>query len=129
MFRLAACLALGAVLTLVAGCGSDPAQRVSVDLTEWAVKPSVTGVNAGSVTFVAHNRSASMVHEVAVLKIEGANKKNLKEIEDVAPGQRKQTTVKLSPGEYELACVITPGESGSTVDHYQLGMVTSFSVR
>jgi len=35
----------------------------------------------------------------------------------------------LKPGKYELACLITPGEFGATVDHYQQGMHTEFIVK
>jgi hypothetical protein len=34
----------------------------------------------------------------------------------------------LKPGAYRLACLITKGESGSEVDHYQQGMYTDFRV-
>ncbi len=114
---------------LVGACSASPAQRVEVSLTEWAVAPSVASVSAGAVTFIAHNRSASMVHEVAVLKIEGEHRKNIVEIEDLEPGASGQAKVTLARGEYELACVIVPGEAGSTVDHYAAGMRIPFRVQ
>jgi uncharacterized cupredoxin-like copper-binding protein len=127
MFRslaaLVACVSLSA-----AACGNN-GKKVDVDLTEWAVQPSVTEISAGSVTFAAHNRSTTMVHELAILKVDGATKTKVKEIEDIDPGKGKDVSVKLSPGLYELACVIVPGEAGSTSDHYQQGMHTTIVVR
>ena len=38
-------------------------------------------------------------------------------------------TLDLAPGAYELACLIAPGEAGSTVDHYQQGMHSDFTVQ
>jgi iron uptake system component EfeO len=129
MVRVLTALALVALGVVLAGCSDDKGQQVTVEMTEWTVKPSVAEVPAGKVTFSAQNRSASMVHELAILRIEGSDKKNVKEIEDIDPGKTKSTTVNLKAGEYELACVIVPGESGSTVDHYQQGMHTTFRVK
>jgi uncharacterized cupredoxin-like copper-binding protein len=118
------------VLVLVSCGGSDTATPVSVDLSEWAVTPSVSEVEAGSVTFTATNRSTAMIHELALLRIEAdGERKNIVEIEDIDPGKSGSVTKKLSPGRYELACLIAPGEAGSTVDHYQTGMRTAFTVR
>lgn len=127
--KLAYSLIVTFALVGAAACGDSKAETVDVDLTEWAVSPSMPAVRAGKVTFVAHNRSAGMVHELAILRIDGANKENVKEIEDIDPGKSGKVTVTLKPGEYELACVIAPGEAGSTVDHYQQGMRSAFTVQ
>lgn len=116
-------------LTLAACGGGTAAQQVSVDLSEWAVSPSPREIPAGRATFVAHNRSATMTHELALLKVDGDEKTRVKEIEDIAAAKSKEVTATLRAGRYELACLIVPGESASTVDHYAQGMHTSFTVR
>lgn len=125
---LAAVIVVGAGVALLTRSGGG--QQVDVDLTEWRVSPSVTEVPAGRVTFAAHNRSGDMVHELAILAVgPGDNRDALAEIEDLEPGASGTATVKLSPGQYELACLIVPGEAGSTTDHYHQGMHTAFTVR
>jgi uncharacterized cupredoxin-like copper-binding protein len=118
-----------AVVALAAAACSNHSTKVDVDLTEWAVTPSVSEIRAGTVTFAAHNRSTTMVHELAILKVDGSRKTEVKEIEDIDPGKGGDVTVKLTPGHYELACVIVPGEAGSTADHYQQGMHATIVVR
>jgi len=127
--RIVLLLACAVCLIGMAACSDEESQTVDVDLTEWAVTPSVPEVKAGKVTFAAHNRSAGMVHELAILRLTGSDKENLKEIEDLDPGKSESVTLTLKPGDYELACVLVPGEAGSTADHYQQGMHTTFRVR
>jgi uncharacterized cupredoxin-like copper-binding protein len=50
------------------------------------------------------------------------------EIEDIDPGAGGSIVIDLPAGDYQLACVLVPGEAGSTVDHYQQGMWTEFTV-
>jgi uncharacterized cupredoxin-like copper-binding protein len=128
MRPLLALLCLVGCLTVVA-CTDDEPQRVDVDLTEWTVRPSVAEVKSGRVTFTAHNRSTGMVHELAILRVADGDKTEVKEIEDLDPGKSESVTVTLKPGEYELACLLVPGEAGSTADHYKEGMHTTFHVR
>jgi general secretion pathway protein F len=79
--------------------------------------------------YIATNISKSQVHELAVLKIQpDGSFENVGEIEDIAPEQGGSMQLDLEPGAYQLACVIVPGEAGSTVDHYQEGMHTDFTV-
>jgi uncharacterized cupredoxin-like copper-binding protein len=51
------------------------------------------------------------------------------EVEDIDPGSGGSVTINLAAGKYQLACLIVPGEAGSTVDHYQQGMHTDFTVK
>lgn len=129
MRRIRLLLMLGVAL-LGTACSGEAAQ-LDVDLTEWAVRPSVSTVTAGRVRVVAHNRSAAgMVHELEVLAVRPDGQKDpIGEVEDVAPGASKSFTVKLQPGTYELACLIAAGEGGSPVDHYQAGMHATLTVR
>ncbi len=110
--------------------GAAAGTTVDVKLVEWRVTPSVSEVPAGRVRFVARNVSASMVHELAVLSV-GADgqKREIADVEGIRPGGGGELVVELKPGRYELACLIAPGEAGSTADHYQEGMHTPFVVR
>lgn len=121
-----------AAITMViaaAACGSDRVDSVvDVQMQEWAVKPAVASVKAGTIRFEATN-NGTMVHELAVLSVsaDGA-RRELAEVEDLGVGKTGSFTVKLKPGTYELVCLLVPGEAGSTVDHYQQGMHTPFTV-
>lgn len=133
MGRLIAGVAL--VLTLsvfVVACGGDdkPKATVDVDLSEWTVKPSLTEVSAGTIKVIGHNKG-TQTHEIALLSV-GADgsKKEVADHEGIKPGASGDFTAKnLKPGKYELACLIAPGEEGSTEDHYQKGMHTEFIVK
>jgi uncharacterized cupredoxin-like copper-binding protein len=110
------------------GGGSDAKTTVDVALQEWSVTPSVSNVKAGDVHFVVSNKG-TMVHELAVVQVDpDGNKRAVAEIEDVGVGSKLDFTAKLEPGHYQLACLLVPGESGATVNHYQQGMHTEFTV-
>lgn len=103
--------------------------EVVVKLNEFTVSADKTTVKAGTIEFEAMNESASMVHELAVLKPKSDGTfDNLGEIEDIDPGKGGEVKLELEPGKYELACLIVPGEAGSTVDHFQQGMRLEFTV-
>ncbi len=103
---------------------------VHVGLIEFTVAPDVTSVDAGTIEFKATNNSTTMVHELAVLRVkDDGGFENLGEIEGIEHGASGTVTIILTAGKYQLACLIVPGEAGSTVDHYQQGMHTDFTVK
>ncbi len=124
------------LLGLVAACGKSTESQVSVDLSEWSIKPSVASVRAGKVTFTVHN-VGSIEHEVVLLKTDLAPDRltlkadgtqvdeealnNVGEVPDLDKGETKTGTFDLAPGRYELVCNV-PG-------HYKSGMVTEFQVK
>jgi len=124
------------IIQLVAGAGSADdgvsapvSASVDVDLNEWTVAPNVPSVAAGTIRFVAHNSSESMTHELAVLALgENGEKFEVAEVEGLAAGASGEIVAQLEPGKYQLACLIGLGEEGSTVDHYESGMHTEFTV-
>lgn len=120
----------GAAMGISAACGGDDeATPVTVELSNYVVKPGVASVKAGTVKFTAINREASEVHELAVLRVNGPdNYSNLGEVEDIDPGGRGDVTLKLDRGDYLLACLIGEGEYNSKVDHFQEGMTIEFKV-
>jgi uncharacterized cupredoxin-like copper-binding protein len=112
----------------VTPAGARADVTVEVVLTEFAVSPSVNKVKAGAIRFDGKNQGG-MIHELAVLSV-GADgsRREVADVENIDPGKSGEFTVSLQPGRYELVCLIAPGEAGSTVDHYQQGMHTAFTV-
>ncbi len=144
LLRFAAALVAGGSLMLAACGGKDteagsdnpyltkkaPRATVEVQMIEFAMKPSVPSAPAGPIRFRATNASKSMVHELAVLRIkDDGSFDNTGEVEDVDPGKSGEITLDLPAGKYLLACVLVPGEAGSSVDHFKEGMKTEFEVR
>ena len=102
---------------------------VAVSLLEYSVTPDKASVKAGPVRFIATNVSKTQVHELAVLKVQpDGSFQNVGEIEDIPAGQGGAIQLDLAAGAYQLACLIVPGEAGSTTDHYQQGMHIDFNV-
>ncbi len=102
---------------------------VAVGLREWVVDPETSSVSAGAIRFDATNESLSMVHEVAIIHVqEDGDLEVIGEIENLGIGESGSIVLDLTPGDYQLACLIVPGEAGSAVDHYQQGMWTEFAV-
>lgn len=96
----------------------------------WLVAPHLAEVAAGRVRFVAHHRSGGIEHELAMLLV-GADgeKREVAEIENVCRSWNANSWPISSPCSYELACPIAPGDAGSTVDHYCVGMHNTVTVR
>lgn len=116
--------------SLVSGKQEPFDTTVNVVLSEWLVNPSVSEVKAGRIRFVARNVSGDQVHELAVLSVaRDGQKRELAEVEGLKAGETGEFIVALKAGRYELACLTAKGEWGSTEDHYQKGMYTSFTVR
>jgi uncharacterized cupredoxin-like copper-binding protein len=103
------------------------AHVINVRLGEMFVRPSVTSVPAGKVTFTATN-SGNLVHELMVermpIKFDAPNQPTESAaqgmIDDMDPGKSGQMTLKLTPGKYMLFCNV-PG-------HYAGGQHTVLTV-
>jgi uncharacterized cupredoxin-like copper-binding protein len=108
---------------------ADPKDDVTVDLIEYSVTPDKLSAKSGPVKFTANNTSTTQVHELAVLRVkENGDFENTGEVEDIDPGKSGEVVLDLPAGDYVLACLIAPGEAGSTVDHFQEGMKIDFQV-
>lgn len=102
---------------------------IGIGLREWQIDPETSSVAAGAIRFDALNESTTMVHEVAVIQIqEDGDLEAIGEIENLDVGESGSIVLDLPPGDYQLACLIVPGEAGSDFDHYQEGMWTEFTV-
>jgi plastocyanin len=112
------------------GAAGAAGTTVAVTLVEYSVTTDKPSVSAGKIRFIATNVSKTQVHELAVLKRKpDGSFDNLGEAEAIDPGTGKSLDLDLAPGAYTLACMIAVGEAGSTVDHYQQGMHTDFTVK
>jgi len=126
---------LAAVLFLSA-CGSAQG-KVNVTLGTFTIDMP-TSIKAGQVTFHVSNDDTSDTHEFVIFKTDLApgnlpldNSGNvdetaqglthIDEIADMAPGDVKDLTVTLDPGNYVALCNL-PG-------HYQAGMFIGFTVK
>jgi len=129
LFTLLSVAAVSSSAFLACDGDDTPAQAVSVSLSSYRVEADKTNAKAGKVKFTANNKETRDVHELAVLKVNGPDDfENLGEVEDIDPGKGGDVTIDLKPGKYLLACLIAPGEAGSTVDHFQQGMRLDFTV-
>lgn len=142
-----ACLALAGAALFATACGDDddggneedasfritkkaPNDTVNVDMIEFKMAPDKPSVAAGPTRFIATNTSTTMVHELAVLRVkDDGTFENTGEVEDVDPGKSGEIVLDLPAGKYVLACVLVPGEAGSTFDHFKEGMKTDFEVK
>jgi hypothetical protein len=115
---------------LAVGGNEDIAdETVAVELSDYAVSPDPAVVPPGNVEFTATNTSATNTHELAVLRVtDDGGRDVVGEIEDIPAGDAAAIRLRLDAGMYELACLIVPGEAGSTVDHYAEGMRAEFKV-
>ncbi len=105
---------------------------VAVTLSEWKITApdgsAIGPLKAGEIKFDVHN-GGTMTHELVVVKSdadpasfpvsdgkidEDAAGTSPGEVDDIAPGQSKNATMRLTPANYVLLCNI-PG-------HYQQGM-------
>jgi uncharacterized cupredoxin-like copper-binding protein len=101
--------------------------QVSAQLGDYWVRPNVTSVPAGKVTFNATN-AGQVPHELMIermpIKMDAPGQPNEDAaqgmIDDMGPGQSGHMTINLKPGTYMLFCNV-PG-------HYTMGQHTMFKV-
>jgi uncharacterized cupredoxin-like copper-binding protein len=126
---------LATVLFLSACSGSQG--KVNVTLGNFTIDMPTT-IKAGQVTFHVSNEDTSDTHEFVIFKSDLAPGKlpldnsgnvdetaqglaHIDEIPDMAPGDVKDLTLTLDPGNYVALCNL-PG-------HYQAGMFMGFTVQ
>ena len=112
---------------------TQPDEGTAADVTitavmgEYTIEPDMPSANAGKIRFVADN-TGKEIHELYVLKVREGGFDVVGEIENIEAGAARAMTLELQPGEYQLACLIVPGEANSTVDHFKEGMYSEFTV-
>lgn len=83
------------------GASAEPAARVAVGETEFALVISQTALDPGTYTFVATNEgTVNHALEIDGPGVDGA------ETETLAPGESAELTVTLEKGTYELYCPV-----------------------
>jgi len=106
--------ALGAGAFGGCGDGAPPAGardgRLAVVLTEFRVRPEHIRVPAGRLTIVARNDGV-LAHDVAVIAahraLDPAGERRFGTSPTALPGETVALTVRLHPGRYRLACVLS----------------------
>jgi uncharacterized cupredoxin-like copper-binding protein len=150
-----AALLLTAAAAVACGGDDDDSSRprtsvprtstLTVELTNWAVTPSVAVLQAGAVTITAthapehggHGASeGGEVHQLILAPLEegarsGESKFGLTLINlaDIKIGESKVADMTLEPGTYELACLVVEDVDGEKVNHYEKGMHTAITVQ
>jgi uncharacterized cupredoxin-like copper-binding protein len=125
--------------------GSD-GSSVTVNLKNWAVEPSTKTLTAGKITFTAMHEmdhsSTDMTgqegatHQLVVARLpDGAKAGQSKfgspviNLTGIKPGESKTAQAELTPGTYELACLVVETVGGTPVNHYEKGMFSQVTVK
>jgi uncharacterized cupredoxin-like copper-binding protein len=139
--RVGACALIAIAAMGLDACSSDTAgTTVDVAAADFSLKPAVSSIAAGTVSFKVHN-GGGFGHEMVVVK--AANAKDLPtkpdgevdegaipagiigKVTSVLPGQTKTLKVTLKPGTYVLFCNLV---DGANTIHFKRGMHTVFTV-
>jgi hypothetical protein len=119
-------------------------ETVAVTLDEWSVTPEAESVAAGNVTFDVSNEGED-AHELVIVRANDVESLPLNaddivdeealdagafigEVEAFPAGEACEGTFELEPASYALFCNIVEEEEGEIENHFQLGMVTEFTV-
>jgi uncharacterized cupredoxin-like copper-binding protein len=142
LHRLGVCTLLAIVPIGLGACSSDSSgTTVDVSEADFSLKPAVTSVAAGTVSFKVKN-NGTFTHEMVVVKVADASDlptepngevnedkipkaAAIGEVEDVLPGTTKTLKVKLDAGKYVLFC---NKNDGATRVHFKRGMHADFTV-
>ena len=130
--------------------GSPPAasdgSSVTVNLKNWAVVPSGKTLKVGMVKFTATHEmehggmnmagQEGATHQLLVAKLPDGEKAGKSKfgtpvvnLTDIKPGETKTAEVELTPGTYELACLVVEQVGGKTVNHYEKGMYAQVTAK
>ena len=133
MRRGAAILLLAALVPALGGSPAGAERRhrlrlpepqlptgLTVDESEWALRPSKTVVAAGTVRLRVYNRGEDD-HNLVVHERDGTP-----HIVSLRPSEAGTISVRLTPGTYTLVCNLFAGTADSHEEH---GMKTTLTVR
>ena len=132
MLLLAACggASSGGAAGASPGAGGT---AITVELSDFKIKPSVTSTKAGKIDFQIRN-TAAMLHDLKVIRTDldddklpiDAGKAQAKEdgkvggMDNIPAGAIRTLSLDLAAGKYVLIC--------NVAGHYQLGMHVAFKV-
>lgn len=118
--------------------GGGPPGSITVRLQNWSVTPSQPSARAGSITFHAVHSMMDMMrrsteggatHDLQVMQKNADGSFELVgQVQGLRPGEAKDLTLDLAPGDYELSCNVTEELKGKVVAHYVKGMHIPFKV-
>lgn len=107
-YRVVLPLAVGCALAFAA-CTADDKNAVAVKATDTTCEVATTTLAAGTVTFKATNKG----NDVTEVYVYGPGDEVKGEVENIGPGTSRNLTVKLGPGDFEVAC--KPGMKGDGI--------------
>lgn len=94
--------------------------QLSVDETEWSVRPSKRVVAAGEVRLQIYNRGMDD-HDLVIVDASGMRRGI-----ELGPRSSGELVVTLAPGRHRIWCSLF---EGTTLSHEQLGMVSYIDAR
>ena len=146
LIRTVSILILGILATPACNKHTAPSPvPVSVTVREFNITLDRSSAPRGTVIFRVHNVGEDH-HEFLVIKTDrapnalpteangsyledGPGTQLLEEIEDIGPGETKELTIDLDPGNHVLICNMVHVEDDGEVEvHYAMGMRTAFRV-
>lgn len=101
----------------------------TVHMSEWKIEGMPERISHGGVIDFTAVNDGTVVHQLSVLKVLDGDRLDFNsQTAELAPGQSGVMSVLLDPGTYQLACLIAPGQAGSTENHLVNGMKARFVV-
>ncbi len=110
---------------------------VRVELSNFAVDPSRSSIDAGDVNLIVehdggshrHSSGPGQQHDLIVMKMnDDGTQEIVAHSQQLRPGERDQLHLQLTPGRYDLLCDVVEKVKGQTVSHYAEGMQRQFIV-
>ena len=114
-----------ALVVIGGACSAtEPLSQVDLTVSEWSIDSSGTAIASGPVSIDVDN-VGEFPHTVVVSTRSG----EVISASDVIPaGESGSFSIDLEPGAYEFNCRIVAEFEGELLDHYQLGMLRTFTV-
>ena len=111
--------------TLLAGCGSTPADSGVFVLDEYSIEVSAPVVQTGPIVLTVEN-AGEFSHTLVVARADGSA---VAATETIAPGSAVELPLDLEPGGYQVSCrIVVQLPDGTIIDHYEQGMLASMTV-
>ncbi len=119
---LLAAVALGASACAGGGqkAGGPPPGTIQATEKEFAIDLSSGAASPGKVTFQVRNEGTVDHNFVVFQGTDPKTRKKLAEIDAVKPGEARELSVQLEPGEYHIVCTVA--------GHEAAGMTTTLKV-
>jgi len=110
----------------VAACQGPVGSAADIEVYEFAIEPSITHFDAGTVDLNVEN--AGEYGHTLVITDAGGHVLSAGDV--IAPGKTSQVSIDLPPGHYSFTCrIVAQDDEGNVIDHYEQGMSADVVVR